>query len=183
MKCPSCVNGILVDSYLEKSFSCKTCESCEGHWILLEDFLQWREQDGQENIEAVDIAFELSETTRAMVCPVSGKLMLKFKISNETSHKLDLSPSVNGIWLDKGEWEYLKQAGLAGRINSIFTEPWQRQIRKEKAYQVFDDMYREQFGEDDYSKLKELREWLNNHPRKKLLYAFLNANNPWSAFE
>ncbi|MFT5611914.1 MAG: Zn-finger nucleic acid-binding protein [Arenicella sp.] len=56
-----------------------------------------------------------------MVCPVSGRLMTKYRISKDIDHRLDLSPTASVIWMDKGEWGLLKEKGLAGKLNQIFT--------------------------------------------------------------
>lgn len=44
-----------------------------------------------------------------IVRPVIGSLTLPYRISKETLHRTDMSPRINGIWLDKGEWVPLKQ--------------------------------------------------------------------------
>jgi len=106
---------------------------------------------------------------------------LKYRISKDSSHRLDLSPDVGGIWLDKGEWEYLKKAGLAHQLNTIFTTPWQRKVRSESAKDTFEQMYRKKFGNEDYEKIKSMRAWLVAHPHRNALRAFLMAEDPWSA--
>ncbi|WP_245614611.1 TFIIB-type zinc ribbon-containing protein [Leminorella grimontii] len=107
--------------------------------------------------------------------------MTKFRISKDTAHRLDLSARVNGIWLDKGEWELLKTHGLAGRLNTLFTDFWQRQVREAQADDRLDEMYRSLLGEDDYEKLKELRNWLKQHPQRERMRAFLLAEGPASS--
>lgn len=183
MKCPSCETGTLNYAYLDELFPCKTCDTCQGNWLLLEDYLRWKEHTSAELHDLGDVDIELTETKRALICPVSGTLMLKYRISKDTSHRLDLSSAVNGIWLDKGEWALLKKSGLAGKLNSIFTAPWQRQIRSESSADTFEQLYREKFGESDYEKVKAFREWLLSHPQADSLKAFIVAENPWSSIK
>lgn len=57
--------------------------------------------------------------------------MQKFPINKDAKHKLDYSPKVGGVWLDAGEWEYLKEQGIACSLNKIFTEQWQKQLRSD----------------------------------------------------
>jgi Zn-finger nucleic acid-binding protein len=107
--------------------------------------------------------------------------MQKFRINNDTSHKLDYSPKIGGVWLDAGEWEYLKEQGIAGSLNRIFTEQWQRQLRENDTRATLEQLYISKFGEADYAKLKELREWLDGKQNKAEMRAFLLAEDPYSA--
>ena len=181
MNCPSCRSGYLKPAYLEEQFLCHTCSSCGGNWILLRDYLAWRDKHPDFHFEEPSIEASAHESKQALICPVSGALMLKYRISKDNDHRIDLSPKVYGIWLDKGEWELLKAEGLAGSLNSIFTEPWQRHIREESAKEVFEALYLEEFGEADYSKIKAMRAWIDAHPEKHHLLAYLLADDPYSA--
>jgi len=182
MKCPGCKNGQLRDAYLEEGLLCKTCDDCGGDWLLLEHYLRWKEScPAQETQVEQDIDVELSDSKKALICPISNTLMLKYRICKDSEHRLDLSPSVNGVWLDKGEWTLLKKSGLAGSLNAIFTAPWQRKIRSESSKDTFEQLYRRKFGDQDYDKIAEVRHWLDEHPQRDALRAFLIADNPWSA--
>jgi Zn-finger nucleic acid-binding protein len=107
--------------------------------------------------------------------------MRKLRITKDSSHRLDYSMAVGGVWLDKGEWELLKSAGLAGSLDAILTEQWQTKIRDQKAEETFTQFYINKFGEDDYQKIKALREWLASHPHKADLRSYLLADDPYSA--
>ncbi|MFD1260097.1 zf-TFIIB domain-containing protein [Entomomonas asaccharolytica] len=184
MKCPSCQQGELKYSQLEESLPCQTCNHCAGNWLLLIDYLSWQSvtkfAPTPEEINT-NTTIEVDETRRALLCPVSGKLMTKFRISSKTTHKIDLSTTVNGIWLDKGEWELLKQQGLSHKLNSIFTEPYQKSIREELASKSFAEHYQQQFGEETYQKLKTFRAWLDKQDKRAALLAYLIAEDPYSA--
>ena len=182
MKCPSCKTGNLMHSHLEDMLPCCTCNQCSGHWLLLTDYLRWKDQAELSSTSShEDAQIEVQDTKQALVCPVSGVLMLKYRISGQTSHRLDLSPGVNGIWLDKGEWELLKQEGLIDKLNHIFTAPWQRKLRAEQTKDTLSAVYAKQFGEEDYAKLQEVRQWLEQNPKKAYMLAYLVADNPYSA--
>jgi hypothetical protein len=114
---------------------------------------------------------------------VSGKrtIMRKFKTSATNTHRLDYSSAVGGLWLDKVEWELLVSGGLAGSLNALITDAWQRRIRQSNAKDSFVDIYHDKFGDDVYIKIKEMREWLNAHPQKIDLRAYLVAEDPHSA--
>lgn len=181
LTCPSCKAGKLIPSFIDELFRCHTCSGCGGNWIYLADYLHWLGRDKSEpnSIEPL-VEKDEYDTKNAMVCPVTGQIMLKYRISNESSHRLDLSPSISAIWLDKNEWELIKKEGLSHQLNKIFTEPWQRKVKSDQTKETLEAMYYEEFGEIDYAKLKEIRIWLSEHDKKQNMLAYLLAKNPYS---
>lgn len=180
MHCTSCKAGKLNPSYIDQLFRAHTCENCGGNWILIEDYVSWKENNPQYQFEEAEVA-ELTDSSKALICPMSGSIMRKLRISKDTSHKLDYSVAVGGVWLDKGEWQLLKKSGLAGSLNAILTEHWQNKIKEQKAEETFDALYMSKFGVEDYEKIKDIREWFEAHPNKSDLRAFLLAEDPYSA--
>ena len=83
-------------------------------------------------------------------------------------------------WI-KGEWELLKQEGLASRLNAVFTEPWQQNIRTQNTRDVLQALYTNEFGEENYKKIKDIRVWLNTQPNKAQFLAYLMAEDPYAA--
>ncbi|KXI31019.1 zf-TFIIB domain-containing protein [Paraglaciecola hydrolytica] len=181
MRCTSCKQGDLQGSFIEQQFRAHTCDHCGGNWILIEDYVTWKERHPQYTFTSVTVDDVVEENQRAMFCPMTGGIMRKLRITKDSTHRLDYSASVGGVWLDKGEWELLKSAGLAGSLNAILTEQWQSKIREQKAEDTFAQLYLAKFGEDDYEKIKNLREWLIHHPRKSDLRSYLLADDPYSA--
>jgi len=187
MKCSSCGIGTLAPSYLEGLFACHTCDNCGGNLILLEDFLRWHEQHPDTQLLA-DAAVEevAQETSKAMICPKTGGLMTKYKISADTEHRLDLSPTINAVWLDKGEWDLLKSKGLAHKLNNIFTDHWQHKITANAASEVLSGLYQRRFG-DQYDEIKHFRARLiemGDSPdceiSKSEVIAYLLADDPYA---
>lgn len=182
MKCTSCNNGRLEPGYIDNLFSAHTCDKCGGNWVYLGDYLAWQ-QNAQDfdSSEQPAATITADETEKALLCPVSGSLMLKYRISHDSEHRLDLSPAVNGIWLDRGEWQLLKERGLATSLNKIFTAPWQKQIRDDSAKATLEGLYDEKFGTDGHQKLKDLRTWLSDQDQRAAMIAYLAADAPYSA--
>ena len=179
MKCPSCKTDTLQPCFIESSFRAHTCSACQGNWILIEDFVTWSERNNADLANTTDTPYELEDSKSALLCPLTGSIMLKYRISADTDHKLDYSPRVGGVWLDKGEWEYLKEQGIASKVNSVFSDHWQKQIRVNDTKATFEALYEKKFGEEDYQKVKELRGWLEASPNKAELRAYLLANDPY----
>lgn len=182
MKCCRCDHGTLIPSFMDSLFRAHTCQSCEGHWILLEDFLAWKEGHPDFSFaEDVQYQEDLEESSKALLCPVTGSIMTKFRISSHTQHRIDYSGNIGGIWLDKGEWELLKQEGLAGSLNVLVTRLWQNKVRAENTKDNFAQMYEDKFGSAIYAQAKELRTWLQAQPQKADLRAYIFAEDPYSA--
>lgn len=181
MNCPSCKSGMLVAHNLEEKLQALNCNNCGGTWLYLDDYLRWLVlQSKMKTTISSSVDVNASETVDAMICPVSGGLMTKYHISADTSHRLDLSPTVNGVWLDKGEWELLKKAGLHLHLHDIVTRPWQKKIRRAESEKSQDEMYRNQFGEEQYNKLREVREWLHSQANCKPMLAYLTSEDPYA---
>jgi len=180
MKCPGCKGNKLNPSFLEGLFRAHTCGDCDGNWLLIEDYVAWKERN-PEFVFSQEAVFEVEDTKTALLCPVTGSIMHKYRVAHDSEHRLDYSPGVGGVWLDCGEWIYLKENNLAGSLNKIFTSQWQRTVRDKNSEITFVDIYREKFGQESYAKAKEVREWLNNDPCKADLRAYILAEDPYSA--
>ncbi len=179
MKCPSCKSNTLFPSFIEASFRSHTCKTCKGNWVLIEDYVFWSTRQSF-NTHVEEVSFDLEDSTKALLCPMTGRIMMKYKINNLTDHKLDYSPSVGGVWLDSGEWEYLKTQGLANALGRIFTESWQREIRAGNTKATLEELYKSKFGEHDYQKLKEIREWVSSLDNKEDARSYLLSKDPYS---
>jgi Zn-finger nucleic acid-binding protein len=179
MRCPSCGGTNLNPSFLDDLFRAHTCKDCGGSWLLIEDYITWKERN-PEHIFKQNVLLEVEDTKKALLCPISGTIMQKYRISHDTDHYLDYSASVGGVWLDSGEWEYLKKHKLAGSLNKLFTSQWQKSIRQNSTRLTFSDIYKEKFGEETYTKARNIREWLNNHPCKADLRSYILSEDPYS---
>jgi Zn-finger nucleic acid-binding protein len=80
--------------------------------------------------------------------------MTKYRISADTQHRLDLSPTVNAVWLDKGEWNLIKEKGLATKLSDIFTDHWQHEILDAETSEVLQQLYARRFG-DQYEEFQK----------------------------
>lgn len=181
MKCTRCEQGVLSPSFIDGLFRAHTCTECAGNWILIEDYVAWKERNPEHQFSTDIVCEEAEDSTTALLCPMTGTIMRKFKLTANHSHRIDYSSHVGGVWLDKGEWELLKKEGLAGSLNAVLTAHWQNDIRLDSARENFSAIYADKFGEDVYSKAHDIREWLNSQSCKADLRAYLLAEDPYSA--
>ena len=184
MSCPAC-NGEFKSKRLSRHLSGKSCTACNGVSFTLTDYLVFltRSASIEDNIDLdTDELIMHDDTKKALLCNC-GQLMSKYRITHESDRRIDFCSSCQTVWLDEGEWEYLKVNHLHRRINKLFTEPYQRGLRLEGTRASLDKKYEEQFGAHDYKKLKEVSEWINNNPNKNLLKAYINATDPYSVLK
>jgi len=184
MNCPSC-NGVYEKKKLARHLLGKSCVNCEGVTFTLNDYLIYlsRSEPLEDSIEEMtDGSFLVDDTKKAMLCGC-GAIMHKCRIRYETDRRIDYCSTCQTVWLDAGEWEYLKENNLHRLINKLFTEPYQRKLRVEKTRTVLSEKYTDQLGEEEYKQLKEVRDWVYNNENKELLLAYLNAKNPYSVLQ
>jgi Zn-finger nucleic acid-binding protein len=133
-------------------------------------YRDWAERTANDKVEDeskldADLA-SVSESHAALACPKCARLMSKFNISGCSKNRLDLCTSCDEAWLDGGEWELLKALQLSKRLPSIFTDAWQRKVRKEISEGKLRERFTELIGESDMKKAEEIRTWLKSHDKK-----------------
>ena len=182
--CPVCLihlNRTLLDSNLP-AFS---CSNCHGIWISANEYLSWLAPGTLLPVDEIDIErdfetpFPVSDNDKALTCPDCGRFLRRFQIWPNSRFHLDRCSSCNGIWFDRNEWQTLQAQGLHKQINIFFTEIWQEKLRSEEITGRFEKMYMEIFGPEDYEKVKNIRNWLTNHPNGNRLIAYLTDRDPY----
>jgi len=61
----------------------------------------------------------------------------------------------------------------------IFSASWQSRAREESRVSKLDQVYENRFGAESYQKAKEIRAWLQGHPKRRELLAFLADEDPY----
>ena len=147
---------------------------------MLTDYLRWLEHN--ENPEFVEVSGEVlaDDTEMALICPKTGSIMTKYRIATDSDHRLDFSPQINAVWMDAGEWELIKQKGLAGQLNIVFTDHWQRDLVSRESAEILRTMYQRKFGEH-YETIKQFRQQLEDMPERHEVLAYLMADDPYKA--
>src|SRR5271157_1471890 len=117
---------------IEPGLTVYECPKSGGLWIALQAYLAWKEQHPQAPCAPPAGPLPVladDSRQRALVCPESGCLLLRYRVGHGLPFHIDRSPATGGVWLDKGEWEALKSKGLHASLHLIFTSAYQRQIR------------------------------------------------------
>lgn len=184
MNCTSCQVGTLVESTIDGSLICHTCNDCGGHWIKLSDYYEWHNnQESQPSVvDEIGVEVDTVDSKKALLCPETGGIMTKFKITSDMDHKIDWCNASASIWLDKGEWQLLKEKGVADKLNQIFSEEWQEQIIEETSRNNREAHFIARLGEENYSRLKIVRTWLHEQSdeHKAMMVSFLVSRDPFT---
>jgi len=152
------------------------CPESEGVFLPAESYFRWlgRQSDRLPHlpVSSEDIEEAVEDTESAKICPETGLIMQRFKVGHGFSFYLDRSPS-GSIWLDKGEWEALKQRQFHDELHLIFTAPWQSKVRQRQRQEVERRILEERLGSQLLGKLDDLRSELAEHEHRQLAVAYL----------
>jgi len=81
------------------------------------------------------------------------------------------------MWFDRDEWSSLQRRNLHDNLHQMFGESWQRRLRATEHRARMDAIYRTKFGETDYTEVRRVKAWLDAHPQRQALRAYLNAED------
>ncbi len=172
MQCTQCKTQHLEPDELEPGLIAAVCPQCQGALLSLMNYRFWADRHTITTDVAAN-ADEIAEVESVHSCPKCSRLMTKYQIGASTSHKLDLCGACDEAWLDKGEWQLLKTLDLHGKLPKIFTDAWQRNIRKQRQEIALNERYEKLLGEESFTKAHEFKTWLYQQPNKDLIKQFL----------
>jgi len=181
MKCPICKTDSLGETILVHELPARQCAQCQGIWLSSNGYMAWLRTKGSDLPErAVGSTFDPSWEAEAFkICADCGHMMRRFKIFPDVEFYLDRCSHCNGIWFDHHEWEALVERNLHDNLTDFFTRPWQDKLQAAEAKTRMEGIYLLKFGAQDYEKIQEIHAWLQEHPQRSMLIAFLQAENPY----
>jgi Zn-finger nucleic acid-binding protein len=166
---------------IEPGLSAYECPQSGGFWIPLQAYEQWKAQRPAMPAPAATNSSPESFTPvaqdpkrPALICPESGVVMLRYKAGQGLPFHLDRSPATGGVWLDKGEWEALKQRGLHLDLSLIFTASYQRDQRAAEYAQSLEKVFEKRIGPSDFQRVAEFKEWMAQHPKHSDILCYLS---------
>lgn len=176
MRCPRCKTVDLKPTMIEENLPALGCTACEGSLVSLVYYRHWAEtqKPAQPGIPpGAAPAIDTTDTTVAITCPKCARLMTKHKLTGAVSNRVDVCASCDEAWLDRGEWELLEALQLAHDMPSIFTEEWQRRIRRQMSDETRRSILKRSIGEEAVSKVETFRSWLGGSGHKSEIMAYL----------
>lgn len=174
MKCPVCENTRLQPCQLAPGLQAKQCPTCDGKWLASTHYWAWLDRQKTilpENEKTED--FEVNDTTKAKLCPECHRILMRYKVKADLGFKLDQCSSCNGVWFDRHEWEVLLDRNLHDELHRVFTEPWQQKIAQTESRAHRKSLLKHRLGETDYAELVRIATWLQHHPERHVVLAYL----------
>lgn len=176
--CPACKAARLEPRELEPDLPALTCPSCSGIFIEFDSYLAWQAAHAAAgSVAAPGPAAQVgaADTGPVKLCPGCGRFMARFRIAPDLPFHIDRCGGCAGMWFERGEWEALRSRGMHTRINTFFSDAHQHQIRSAESARQQEDRYRALLGEADLRRVGEFRAWANVHPRRSVIFAYLEA--------
>lgn len=176
MQCPVCRNQSMQIQEIESGLKVQQCPQCKGRWIGSYVYWKWKEATGKNLPDAASgESLEVNDSVKAKLCPECGYFLRRYPVGKDMDFALDRCSNCGGTWFDHNEWESLKSRGLHDDVHLIFSNMWQNRVRDEAHLKSAEDLYLKMFGAEDFERIRRVREWVNSHPRRTELKAFLNS--------
>ncbi|NRB40775.1 MAG: hypothetical protein HRU20_20275 [Pseudomonadales bacterium] len=180
MQCVQCKGYDLFPFELEKGLLGAQCKSCEGTLLSLFNYRFWAQNQPELATENQSDAIKpepVEDQSTAKQCPKCSRLMVKYRLSHKVNNRLDYCLACDEVWLDKNEWSLFSQLKLPVQLPQLLTDSWQRQLREEQRAAALKKTYVDLVGEDDFSKVFEFKQWLDQHAHNAELRHFLTIRD------
>jgi Zn-finger nucleic acid-binding protein len=99
--------------------------------------------------------------------------LARYRVVRDAPFTLDRCRNCHGVWFDRDEWQLLAARGLAVRLDDVFSDEWQRDIRQAEQAAAIERMFENRLGAAEFLRAREVRDWLNIHPKKSDVLAYL----------
>jgi Zn-finger nucleic acid-binding protein len=181
MNCPACpTRPPLKPQALESSLVARACPQCGGQWVRSADYWRWRAGHGAnlpERGPEETAPLPLNDRRGVKRCPDCGdRFLTTYRVGKRVPFTIDRCRNCEGIWLDRDEWAALRARNLHDDLHLVFTDDWQRDLRKEDRRFLTDTHFERMFGAEDFARIREVRAWLDGHPRAGELLSYLQQN-------
>lgn len=174
MICSACGGQHFASAKIEGGLPSEQCADCGGTWIELERYKNWRKT--MPDLLEAEVTGDVAETNGAVrLCPATGRLMARIRVSNADALLLDYSAAAQAVWFDKGEWDRLIALGLHDMLDAIVSDKWQAGLKLAASRERTEKSMRVRFGDAGYDELARVRAWLATQPNRTEMIAFLNA--------
>lgn len=181
MNCPVCkpTRALVVAPLEDGKLTARRCPTCNGHWIRSADFWRWRAIAGENLPETPAPAGTLTppEAAGLRLCPDCNHVLGRYRVGHGVGFTVDRCRHCEGAWLDGGEWEALRVRNLHDDLPQIFDDEWQRAVKREVQELTTEESFRRRLGDDTYRRAQETRAWLDAHPRRSELFAYLQLKH------
>lgn len=200
--CPSCKSARLHAEELEPGLKARLCPHCRGHWIPFADYLPWIEAGAKiaepaanadeptelfgdlpntpvvtiSNGAAATSAPTVAAPAKVKLCPECGRFLRRYHLGMGIEFEVERCGGCAGVWCDRGKWPRLRAAGAHSRLHLLFSDSWQAKLKEEQIRKRQEDRVRSILGDADFSRAREFKVWVDSHPQRATLRAFLGED-------
>ena len=181
MHCPVCEpRQSLNPAELESGkLVARECAHCGGHWIRTADYWKWRAIHGENRPVTAPPAdpVPVNDSPGLKRCPDCDYVLACYRVGHDVPFTVDRCRNCDGVWLDRDEWRQLVVRNLHDDLPMIFDDTWQRTVRRDESRRATEDSFRRRLGESDFARARDVRAWLDGHPRRSELFAYLQLHD------
>lgn len=155
------------------------CPTTGGIWIDLVQYWDWfRTQPGFPKPVAsfespVPIDIE-DDHDGPMLSPRTGRMMRKCRAGSGLGFRIDFEPS-SGFWLDKGEFESLRNHNLHDELHLICSPEYQLELVRLRSGQAEQSRFEKRLGVEHCERIRTFASWLVQLPDDSVAMAYLMA--------
>jgi Zn-finger nucleic acid-binding protein len=176
MSCPVCKSPCLENHQLETGLQSSKCKQCSGVWIAAESYESWlasKPPIAEVKAPNEDISLSSGETPGIKFCPSCQYILRAYKIGRSLDFSVSRCNRCGGVWFDRNEWDILRARKMHADVHLIFSDSWQNSIKEEDHAASMESIWSHQFGAADFAEIKRIRNWIESHPKKAEIYAYL----------
>lgn len=183
MTCPACGGGrTLALDRTPDGLRVRRCPACSGCWLRSEDYWRWRANHptSTDPVEWSDVGpVPDSDADRRgfRTCPEDDYLLARVRVGGSPAFSIEQCRHCSGVWFDQGEWESLVARGLSDELYELLSEEWQEKFRASRRAAAEQEQWQQRLSESDFSRISEIKEWLDGHPKRGELYAYLRFHH------
>src|SRR5215510_8849409 len=174
MNCPVCESAPdLAIGEIAAGLDSYCCAACSGNWVRLEHYTRWRSGSPTPEGSLSSDAAAAEPPVKLRRCPDCKYILARYRVVRDAPFTLDRCRKCHGVWFDRDEWQLVAAHGLAVRLADVFSDEWQRDIRQAEQAAAIERMFEKRLGAAELMRAREMRDWINNHPRKSDVLAYL----------
>lgn len=183
MTCPACGGGrTLTLDRTPDGLRVRRCAGCSGCWLRSEDYWRWRANDPSitgpsGRSDGGPAPDPDADRPGFRTCPEDSYMLARIRVGGPPAFSIEQCRHCSGTWFDPGEWESLVSRGLSDELYELLSEEWQERFRAGGREAAEPEQWLKRLGESDFSRISEVKEWLDHHPKRSELYAFLRFHD------
>jgi len=166
----------LVSETLSEGLVVLCCPKSGGIWVRPSAYWRWLEgHEGPPTAMPTEAGEDVpaQDSGPGKRCPEDGHFLIRHRVGHGLDFHLDRCGGCGGVWLDRGEWDALREKGFHEKLHFIFNSTWQARVREQERRDARAAMLEEKLGESDYRELKRMADWVLSSPKRHEMMAFL----------